>query len=342
MYPIRQLLIFAAAAALACGCAEPAVPKAEFFVFGTLVEVELPGASADQANAIFSRLQQEMQRMHYELHAWEPGELVRVNNVLQSGGVARATPDILALLKRSQDMEQRSGGYFNPAIGKLVALWGFHTSEYPVAGPPPGQDEIDVIIAAQPSTLDILIDNDRFQTANPQVQLDFGGIAKGFAIDLACEMILGSGLESAIVNAGGDLRTIGLKHGRPWRIAVTDPGGSVAGAIEVSGGMAVFTSGNYVRYRQDAGERYAHILHPQTGRPVNQVSSATVIASDGTTADAAATAIVVAGLDDWARVAADMGIETVLVIDESGGLFATREMMDYFKPIAGREVTIVD
>lgn len=332
-----RLILATVLATLATACVERPEASAEFFVFGTLVDVQLPDAGRSEATPVFTALQQEFQRMHREWHAWEPGELVELNQALHSGQGASTTADIGELIRLSREMEVRSGGRFNAAIGGLIALWGFHTSDFPIHGPPPPAGRIRAIVEARPSARDIEFRGGRVWSSNPQVQFDFGGIAKGYAVDLACGFIRGFGQQSAIINAGGDVRTMGDNHGRPWRVAVRDPGGGVAGTVEVSGDFAVFTSGNYERFREDAEKRFPHILDPRTGWPVDGISSATVIARDGALADAAATALVVAGTGEWPQVASEMGIEAALVIDDSGAMFATPAMLDYFTPSEGRE-----
>ncbi len=322
-------------------CSEPRTESAQFHVFGTMVEVILPDADPGQASALFASLQQEFQRMHREWHAWEPGELVRLNTAIQSGATTGTTPDILELLNLSQEMELRSGGRFNAAIGKLVALWGFHTSEYPVVGPPPSAERIASLLETAPSALAIELEEGALFSFNPEVQFDFGGIAKGFAVDLACRMIRRAGQASAMVGAGGDIRAFGSNHGAPWRIGVRDPSGGIAGGIEVTDDRAVFTSGNYERFREDAGVRYPHIIDPRSGWPVAAVPSVTVVAQDGARADAAATALVVAGPEEWLQVASSLGMDAVLVIDEAGRMQATPAMMKYFTPAEGREVEVV-
>ncbi len=206
------LLAFALATA---ACSRNADQRAEFFVFGTLVEVELPGTAESKASEVFSNLQQEFQRMHRDWHAWEAGELARVNAALQAGETTRTTPDILNLIRRSQALEQASQGRFNPAIGKLIGLWGFHTSEFPIFGPPPDPEQIEALMIASPSALDIEMDGENVTSGNPHVQLDFGGIAKGYAVDLAINIIRQAGIDSTIVNAGGDMRTLGSNAGNP-------------------------------------------------------------------------------------------------------------------------------
>ena len=211
---MNRILILLPGIFIAClitACDRPESHSAEFFVFGTLVKVHLPLARQEEADKTFGALHQEFQRMHSEWHAWEPGELVRVNRALQAGEGVETTNDILELIRQSQILEEQSSGHFNPTVGRLIETWGFHTSEYPITGPPPEAMEIQQLVDADPSSLDVTITKKRINTTNPAVQFDFGGIAKGYAIDLAVELIRDSGFDSAIVNAGGDMRAIGSK-----------------------------------------------------------------------------------------------------------------------------------
>jgi len=308
------------------GCRGPSEQDAELYVFGTLVEVKLWGVSQDQADRAFADLQDMFRDMHRDWHAWEPGRLTAINEAFAKGESAAGDAWIVAMVRRSQDLEQRSGGRFNPAIGRLIELWGFHTSDYPILGPPPAEEDIRAILDRRPSTLDIRIDGLQLSSANPAVALDFGGIAKGYAVDLAIEHLQSAGIANAIVNAGGDLRAVGMHGDRPWRVAVRKPGGGVIGAVEVDRDESLFTSGNYERYRQDRQERYPHIVDPRSGWPVEGLSSATVITGEGMLADAAATALIVAGPGDWVAVARALGLDQVLVVDDAGQVFLTPEM----------------
>jgi len=327
---------------LLTACQRETQHSADLFVFGTIVEIKLWGASQDQSGRAFSEIQQMFQGMHRDWHAWERGLLVEINEAFADGKAATATPDIVEMIRVSQWAEEQSGGCFNPAIGGLVALWGFHTSDYPIVGPPPAQSEIDRILSHQPSTLDVQIDGLRLTSDNPFVQLDFGGIAKGYAVDLAVERLRELGIDNAIVNAGGDLRAFGRHGDRPWRVAVRRPGGGTVGTVEVRGDEALFTSGNYERFRQDEPERYPHILDPRTGWPVRDVASATVISGNGAVADAAATALIVAGLDEWEAVARSMGLAQVLIIDEAGRVYLTPAMADRVEFSEEVDRTVVD
>lgn len=306
-------------------CAKSQDQHATFYVFGTTVEVTLRDTDEDQASAAFAALQQRFQAMHRDWHAWQPGHLTDINRAFSEGRRIAVQDDVADLIRRSQSLETASGGRFNAAIGGLIALWGFHTSDYPISGPPPAAEAIQSWLDKQASTLDILIAGGQVSSRNPAVQLDFGGIAKGYAVDAACKLLLEMGVENAVVNAGGDLRAYGGQH-RPWQIAINKPGGGIIGGIAIYGDEAVFTSGSSHRFRQDQQRRYPHILDPRSGQPISGLIAATVVTDDGTVADAAATALLVAGINDWPEVASALGLTTVLVVDENGALFMTEQM----------------
>jgi len=305
--------------------------RAEFYVFGTILEVTTWGVEKEVAEQAFSALQSQFQRMHHEWHAWEPGALVEINRKLAAGEAVTATAEIAEMTRLSQDVEQKSGGRFNSSIGALIGLWGFHTSDYPINGPPPDRYLISELVGRNPSSLDIEISGLAMSSSNRAVQLDFGGIAKGYALDIACSMLRNMGVDNAIVNAGGDLRAFGSHGSRPWRIAVRAPKGGIIGSIETGADEAVFTSGNYERFRLDNDTRYPHILDPRTGWPVSDVASVTVITAEGWLADASATALIVAGLSDWREVARSLDLELVMLVDENGKAWLTDKMAERVK-----------
>jgi thiamine biosynthesis lipoprotein len=329
-------------ATLQGGCSRDRVHRADLYVFGTLVNITLYGASDSKARRAFSDVQEMFQGMHGDWHAWEPGMLTEINQAFANRQAIEAGAQIVHMIRESQLIEARSGGRFNPAIGGLIREWGFHTSDYPIIGPPPAREDIDKWLSRRPSSRDIDIVGLQLASTNPAVQLDFGGIAKGYAVDLAMDYIRYQGIDNAIVNAGGDLRAMGRHGDRPWRIAVRKPGGGIIGAVEVRGDEALFTSGNYERFRQDATRRYPHIIDPRTGWPVRDIASATVITDEGLLADAAATALIVAGLEDWPEVARSLELDQVMIIDEQGKVYLTPKMADrvrFTEPVQQQIIT---
>lgn len=334
--------VFVAALLLLAGCGRSTVHEAEFYVFGTMVQVSIAGASEELSNQAFALLQDRFQKMHRDWHAWEPSQLTAINAAFAAGKTVKVDAEMRELIRLSQQAEKQTGGRFNPAIGQLIELWGFHTSNFPVHGPVPTGEQLATLVARHPSTSDIELTPDGLYSRNAAVQLDFGGIAKGFAVDIACAELRRLGVQNAIVNAGGDLRAYGTQGSRPWRIAIKNPLGGVLGALEIRGDESVFTSGNYERYLEtENNERYAHIIDPATGRPASEVMSATVVGKDGWLADAAATAFVVAGLSAWSELARALDIKMVLLTDASGQIYATPEMLERVELTGDRQAIIL-
>ncbi len=174
---------------------------------------------------------------------------------------------------------------------------------------------------------DLILDGGQLRSTNPAAQLDFGAIAKGYGVDLAIARLRELGIQNAIINAGGNLRAIG-KHGdRPWRIGIRNPRGEgVLASIETHGDESILTSGDYERFYEYQGKRYHHIIDPRNGYPATGVISVTVIADDAATADAASTALFVAGPQRWHEIVKKLGITQVMLIDDKGRMVVTPAM----------------
>lgn len=322
-------------AVLLIGCQpEPATHSRELFVFGTVVELTVCSGDAADARVLLDEAQADMQRIHRRWHAWEPGGLARINQAFAAGGSVEIEADTRRLLIEIAGLERESRGFFNPAIGKLVAAWGFHTSDYPVTTPPPDDEVIADLVAAAPSMADLTIEASSVSSRNPDVALDFGAVGKGAVVDRVIGRFREKEVACAMVNAGGDLRGYGVKSdGSHWRVAIRDPAradGRPVGVVELIGDESIFTSGNYLRFRADE-RQYGHILNPHTGRPVERVVSATVIAQAGTRADAAATALIVAGAAEWRAIASAMGVRAALLVYADGSMEMYGEMRERLK-----------
>ncbi len=322
-FALSTVLILVLLTLSAC---KKSVEKAQFFIFGTIVDITLAGVDKPQAEEIFAQVQQNLQSMHRDWHPWEPGMLMTINLAFAQGQCAPYDQRLRTLIETAQTVEKLTNGNFNAGIGGLIDLWGFHTSDYPILTPPPSGSKIAAIISQRPSAGDVYFVADQVCSSNPATQLDFGGIAKGYAVDLITEQLQQLGVTAAIVNTGGDLRAYTDIQGQVWRIAVRHPNEGLIGLLEVEQDEAVFTSGNYQRYVDFQGERYGHILNPLTGWPVEEIASVTVLASQGIDADSAATALLVAGLQGWRELARALRLDAVLVVAEDGKLYMTPAM----------------
>lgn len=324
---LRHWLLLVSMLLLSSACSREApLHQHTFLGFGTLIEVSLYGTDATTAQRAMAAVEAEFELMHSVWHPWQPGSLGRVNTLLATGEWFSSPSSVLPLLVRARQLSQQSNHLFNPAIGKLVRLWGFDQGER-ADGPPPPADEIRRLVAAMPRMSDLDIEGIRLRSRNPAVTLDLGAFAKGYGIDLAIDLLREMGIDNAIVNAGGDLRAIGRHGERPWRIGIRNPHKpGVVAAVELGADESIFTSGDYERNFTHAGRRYHHIIDPRTGYPASASASVTVIHTDAATADAAATALFVAGPERWHETARAMGIKYVLLIDTEGNAYMNPAM----------------
>ncbi len=325
---------------------QPVAYHEQLLVFGTVVDVKLWDVEEALGRQAVTRLADDFDYMHNAWHAWHPGPLGRVNQLLASGESFTLPPSILPLIQRSSELSQRSNGLFNPAIGKLTALWGF-ASDDPPKGPPPSAETIRAFLDQQPSMEDIRLNGLTIQTANPALKLDFGAFAKGYAVDRAIDILRELGINNAVVNAGGDLRAIGRHGDRPWRVGIRHPReAGILASVETEGDESIFTSGDYERYFDWQGTRYDHIIDPRSGYPAQGLSSVTVFARRADLADAAATALFVAGPDEknWLPVARAMGVSGVMLVDDDGRVQLTPGIRRriYFAPSADNKQTSLE
>ena len=318
--------------ALAFAGARAGEYKAGSYVFGTVVRVTVLNADAARAQYAAGRVLAEFDRMHRDLHAWKGGELVALNQAIARGETAiHTTPEIARLIKQAQDLEAKSGDLFNPAIGKLVALWSFHRDR--PGGPLPDAADVARLVATQPSMSDLVVQGDEVTSSNQSVQIDFGGYAKGYALDRAAEILRAEGITDALINVGGNAMALGRHGTRAWRVALDAPrGAGLLATLELNDGEAVGTSGDYRRYYEIDGKRYSHIIDPRTGYPVAGVESVTVLvaagAGAGALSDAASKPIFIEGVNGWKKAGARMGVPRAMLVDSDGVVHVTPELKE--------------
>ncbi len=314
------------AGALGACVESPEAKRVRFEAMGTLVEVTVydedtatAGAAGAEVEALFHELQRRWD-------PWGDGELGRLNAAADGGRPLPVDEDLAGLLDGAAAISRDSEGLFDPAVGSLIRLWAF-SSEDLVPTAPPDAEAIRRAIADNRPLYQIWRPESRELTLATGAAVDLGGFAKGVAVDMAIDLLRSRGIDNAIVNAGGDLRAIGRHGDRQWRIGVRDPRGEgVLAAIDVEGDESVFTSGDYERYFIHEGRRYHHIIDPRDGYPTEGVTSVTVIHREAALADAAATALFVAGPGDWPRVAGLLGVDQVMLVETSGTIHMTPEM----------------
>ena len=355
---LKRLLILLILALAASACQqEQREHHDKFLVFGTIIDVTLLDIDDKTAEESFRHIREDLKVMHRVWHVWEPGSLFRMNQLLAYTSEFSAAPSVLELVHVAKDLAIKSQHLFNPAIGKLIALWGFHSNKQPHIQP--SDQEIQKLLKQNPSMLNIKIKGVRMSNNNTAVKIDLGGIAKGFAIDRLLKYLKQRGIHNALINTGGDLKVIG-KHGdRPWEIAIRDPrfdahnksdknngivaSSGIVASLKLNDNEAAFTSGDYERYfknkkNKNVDKHFHHIIDPRTGYPAIGTQSVTVLHQNAATADAAATALFVAGPKQWIEIAKSMGIKYVLLIDEDGKLHISSAMKKRIELKQAREV----
>ena len=352
---LRHILILFSALFILSACQQQNQVKEQrdnFLVFGTTISVTLINVDDKTAEEAFRHIREDLKVMHRAWHVWEPGPLMRTNKLLEYAKDFSGAPSVLELIKLSKELSIKSQHLFNPAIGKLIGLWGFHSHKHPET--PPSDEAIQELLKQNPTLENITIKGIRVSNTNPAVKIDLGGVAKGFAIDRLLNYLKQKGIHNALINTGGDLKVIG-KHGkRPWKIAIRDPRftennksttqthkPSVVASLELNDNEAAFTSGDYERYfknKKNNDIHFHHIIDPRTGYPAVGTQSVTVLHNDAATADAAATALFIAGPTQWTEIAKSMGIKDVLLIDEKGNVHISSSMKKRIKFVEKRKI----
>jgi len=293
---------------------------------GTEVTVTMFAATDDEAAAASRALQEHFATISLNWYPWLPGELQSINSAIELQQSVTVSPRLAEVIRRAARLERLSNNRFNAGLGRVTELWGLHEiGNNPPR--PPDVNEIANALAQAIGVTNIRWIDDQIVGAPPGLMLDLGGIAKGAILEDSAKLLQALDIENAIINIGGDLTVIGEADGRPANIGIRSPfEDDVIAAANIAAGETIVTSGDYERYVEIDGQRYSHILNPRTGYPVKHTSAVTVIHTDAMLADAAATALLVGGADEFEQLTEAMGLEFALLIDASGELVLTEPM----------------
>jgi len=268
-------------------------------IMGTLVEISVTGRNGLELHRLVEKAFAEMERLEQQLSSQiTTSEVARLGEVSDLE-VSKETREVVEI---GLEVARRSHGAFDMTLGRLVKLWD-------ITGPQPrvpAAEAIEATLAGVgPDALQVT--GTRIAKNQPELQLELGGIAKGYAVEAAAEVLRSAEIDFGAVNAGGDMALVGRPPQRDWRIGIRHPRQSqeLLATLVIPAG-AVVTSGDYERYFEFEGNRYHHLFDPRTGYPARGCQSVTVWADDATHADALATAAFVLGseqglqlLEEW-------------------------------------------
>jgi len=253
---------------------------------GCTATVRACGPDAESLPAAVGEALDEIDRLDRLMsHYRRDSPLSRLNQEAANGPVA-VEPELLDFLAECLRWSRESDGAFDITVGPLMKAWGFFRDE----GRVPGDDEfarVLKVVGYRHVVLDRTAGTVRFD--RPGVELDLGGIGKGYAVDRAVEVLRRRRIASALVNLGGSsVYGLGAPPGREaWEVGIADPTspGKTARTVKLRD-RSLSVSGGYERFFEKDGMTYSHIVDPRTGRPVEGVLSVAVLTARATDGDA--------------------------------------------------------
>ncbi|MBU5294058.1 FAD:protein FMN transferase [Anaerosalibacter bizertensis] len=242
--------------------------------------------------------------------------------------------EVYEILTRAKYFAELTDGAYEPTIGPLVDLWNIRNEGKNNKHDIPSKEDIEKALnKVDYKKLELLEDNKVF-LKEEGMKLDLGGIAKGYAADEIKKILKENGVNSAIVDLGGNIYAVGSKgQDEYWKIGIQNPQeqrGSYVGIIEVKD-SSVVTSGDYERYFEVNGKRYHHIIDSKTGYPSdNELSAISIIAKSSTDSDALSTALFVLGREKSKEVLKELEDIEVLYVTKSDNIYISPGIKDRF------------
>lgn len=297
------------------GCRPPPATAAQTrYLMGTLVSVTVAGTDSLRCVRVVNRAFDAMKRVDRMMSTYRPeSPLSRLNRTGHEGWV-QLPPPLFTVIASAWEYARLSDGAFDATVGPLVRLWGFYDKQGRLPDPTE-EAEVRGRIGYRHAVLDSARGAVRFDL--PGVEIDLGGIAKGYALDQAVCALRAEGIKAATVDAGGNLFLVG----GPAFVGILFPGrdDSLAFRVEVEN-EAVSTSGSSENSFLAGGVRYSHIFDPRTGRPVrNTLLSVTVVAPTGLASDALSTAAFVLGPERGMDLVEQTGTAGAIFLQEDPG-----------------------
>jgi FAD:protein FMN transferase len=326
--PLRRAWLLVGAALLLClgllaACSRPPqLQTLEGRTMGTYWQVRLAAsATATPLPVLRAEIEAVLEAVNAEMSTYREDSVITLFNRAEAGEAVELPEGFARVLGAALALAQQTGGAFDPTVGPLVNLWGFGPDGNRMAPP-----SADAIAEARARVGWQRLGFDRAQRRLTQpggLYLDLSAIAKGDGVDRVIELLQRHGVQSAMVDIGGDLRTLGQRpDGSPWRIGVERP---VPGTREVQTVVAlprpqaVATSGSYRNFFEHGARAFSHTIDPRTGEPVqHSLVSVTVLADTCLEADAWATALSVLGPEEGLDFARERGLAVLLITVEDG------------------------
>jgi thiamine biosynthesis lipoprotein len=279
-------------------------------LMGTSVSVELWDDDEAHGRGLVADVIEEYHRIDRLMSTYKPDSEISAVNAKAAIAPVPISREMFDLVATALELSRRSGGAFDISYESVGYLYDFRAQRHPSATQIQGKlgavDYRAIELDAAATTIHFAL---------PEMRINLGGIAKGYAVERAAAMLRAAGIEHALLNAGGDTRVLGDRRGQPWIVGIRHP--RIDGQIVTRLPMvdeAISTSGDYERFFEENGERYHHIINPETGMPTSELMSVTVIGPDAVQTDGLSTTLFVLGMQrGLALIETFPGYEAILV-----------------------------
>ena len=282
---------------IACFVTSPVFAQWEsldYSTMGTNIVIEVFHNDAQMRKDAINAVVSEMERINQTMSTYiESSDISHINARAYSEEVI-ISQEIYDLLALSFHISELTGGAFDISYASVGYLYS-----YPEKTKPSDEQIATLLNAVNYKLIKLNKANVSVRFLHKDVKIDLGGIAKGYAVDNAIELLRNMGITNALVTAGGDTRLLGDRLGKPWIVGIRDPRNSEKQAVVIPlADSAMSTSGDYERYFEEDGKRFHHILSPKTGKSTYSVQSVSIIGPLSVYNDALSTAVFVMGLKD--------------------------------------------
>ncbi len=295
-------------------------------LMGNRFTITVVAAQQQQAKQHIESAVSEIRRIEQLLSTFKPDSQTNLINDHAGLDPVHVDREVFDLIARSIALSRITQGAFDLSYGSIdKSLWNFDRDMKALPSPEQARRMVHLV-----DYRNIILDSaqNTVWLKNKGMRIGFGGIGKGYAAEMAKNLLRSQGVSSGIVNASGDLAAWGAQpDGKPWTIGIADPDAPRApfSYLEISG-KAVATSGNYEKFITIGGKKYSHTIDPKTGLPITGIKSVTVIADNAELADAMATPIAVMGIRAGLFLIDQIPDLHCIIIDDDNKMYTSKHI----------------
>jgi thiamine biosynthesis lipoprotein len=328
------LIVTALLACTSCTRGKERIYRKSITVMDTVVTITVVSDSKEKAGRAIDRALREMEGLEGLLSFWSAESEIAAVNRMAGAGAVKVSPMTMDVVRKSLYISGRTSGAFDPTIGPVIRLWDFRERKKP--GEEALRKALELVDYKK-----VIAEGDEVYLGGKGMSFDTGGIAKGFAADVAERVLRRMGIRAGLIAVAGDIKAFGSKpDGGAWQVGIRHPraDGEEEDLLATLDLMdeAISTSGDYERFFIQDGTRYHHLLDPKTGYPAEGFVSVSVIAKEAVLSDGFSTGVFVMGAEEGLELMKEEGLEGVLVYP-NGGIYVTDGLKDRVRLSAAPE-----